>query len=108
MKKRFVKHIHRTDFNEEFYEPTIEVAINKYAEENDLIIIQFQIHSCTDASVLYEENFERAYIEKFIEYLGGDPIAHNTVERCSKCGSKIFSKVRCSHCNAKLFEKPST
>ena len=56
MKKRFVKFIRATEFNEEFFEPTIEVAINKYAEDYDLTIIQFQIHNCTCASVLYEEN----------------------------------------------------
>lgn len=108
MKKRFVKLIHRTDFNEEFFEPTIELAINKYAEDYDLTIIQFQIHSCTDASVLYEENFERAYIEKSIEYFGGDPMAHQTVERCSNCGTIVVDRNRCTHCNAKLFQKPST
>ena len=56
MNKRFVKHICRSEFIDDFFDPTIEVAINKYAEDYNLTIIQFQIHSCTDATVLYEEN----------------------------------------------------
>lgn len=56
MKKRFIKHVCTRDFKEDFYELSIEDCINRYAEENDLTIIQFQIHNCTYASVLYEEN----------------------------------------------------
>ena len=105
MNKRYMKAIRTSQYKEE--ELPIEECINRYAEDNDLNIIQFQIHSCTYASVLYEENFERAYIETVTEYLGGDPMAHRTIERCSNCGSKALNKDRCLHCNAKLFPKPS-
>ena len=106
MKKRYIKAIRTSDYREE--ELPIEECINRYAEDYDLTIIQFQIYNCTDASVLYEENFERAYIEKSIEYFGGDPMAHEAVERCSKCGTIITDRNRCTHCNAKLFLKPSS
>ena len=105
MNKRYMKAIRTSTYRKE--ELSIEECINRYAEENDVTIVQFQIHSCTDASVLYEENFKRAYIKKVTEYFGGDPMNHITVERCSNCGSKALSKDRCLHCNAKLFPKPS-
>lgn len=107
MKKRFVKLILRTDFKEEFYELSIEDCINKYAEDYDLTIIQFQIHNCTCASVLYEENFERAYKLDFIENMcSNNPKSYKI---CSQCGTQVADDAdRCLNCDAKFTEKPST
>ena len=106
MKKRFVKHICIGDFKEEFYELSIEDCINKYADENDLTIIQFQVCSCTDASVLYEENFERAYKLDFIENMcSNNPKSYRI---CSQCGMQVADDAdRCLNCDAKFTEKPS-
>ena len=105
MKKRYIKAIRTSDYREE--ELPIEECINRYAEDNDLIIIQFQIHNCTNASVLYEENFERAYAEEFVDFPYGCSYGAVTTWICSNCGSKALSENRCLHCNAKIFPKPS-
>ena len=106
MKKRFVKHICTRDFKADFYELSIEDCINKHAEENDLTIIQFQICSCTDASVLYEENFERAYKLDFTENICSNPKYYKI---CSQCGMKVAVDANsCFCCDAKFIEEPST
>ena len=105
MNKKYMKAIRTSDYREE--ELPIEECINRYAEDNDLNIIQFQIHNCTVASVLFEENFERAYAEEFVEFPYGGYCAPVTTWICSNCGSKALSEDRCLHCNAKIFPKPS-
>lgn len=107
MKKRFVKHICITEFKEEFFELSIEDCISRYAEDYDLNIIQFQVHSCTDASVLYEENFERAYKLDFIENMcSNNPKSYKI---CSQCGIKVADNANsCLNCDAKFTGKPST
>ena len=106
MKKRFVKPIFTEDFKD-FFELSIEDCINRYAKENDLTIIQFQVHNDTYASVLYEENFERSY--RLPKIIPMDNIAgFFQTYICSNCGIKCRHDAEwCLNCNSKLEYKPS-
>ena len=106
MKKRYIKAIKTSNYREE--ELPIEECINRYAEDNDLIIIQFQIHSCTDASVLFEENFERGFVRKVIDYPNGERYGSVTRYECSECGYPVWeTSSKCDFCNTKFFDEPS-